>query len=98
VSPSATQNAAATPTATAKPTGNAPNATEAAQEKLLLDAGYRPEMQHGKKVWCRREGETGSRVSGKWVCGAADQLTNVGRQTQQDVSEAEKKLNTYPGR
>jgi len=91
----ATQNAAATATASAKPADTA-KATESAQEKALLDAGYKPEMQHGQKVWCRREANTGSRVSGKWVCGAADQIAVVGSQTRQDISDSQKKLNTYP--
>jgi hypothetical protein len=94
--PPATQNAAAT--ASAKPTESAANATEAAQEKALLDAGYRPEMQHGQKLWCRREGETGSRIRERKVCGTADQIDLIGRQTRQDISDSQKKLNTYPTR
>jgi hypothetical protein len=97
-SAAATQNAAATATTTAKATQSSANASEVAQEKALLNAGYRPEMQHGEKVWCRREGETGSRTAGKRVCGTADQLDMVGRQTRQDVSDSQKKLNTYPAR
>ena len=96
VSPPATQDAAATATATAKPTESAAKATEAAQEKLLLDAGWRPEMQHGQKVWCRREEVHGSRIEGRRVCGTADQINLVGRRTEQDIGEAQKKLNTYP--
>jgi hypothetical protein len=98
VSPPATPPAAqnATATASAKSADSAAKETEAAQEKALLNAGYRPEMQHGQKVWCRREGETGSRIGEKRVCGTADQLDAVGRQTRQDISDSQKKLNTYP--
>ena len=93
----ATQNAAAAATASAKPTDSAAHAAEAAQEKALLNAGYRPEMQHGQKVWCRREEVLGSRTEGRRVCGTADQIEGVARQTQQDISDFQRKLNTYPG-
>ena len=41
--------------------------------KQLLAKGYRPETRNGEKVYCKTEGELGSRIATKKVCGTVDE-------------------------
>jgi hypothetical protein len=93
--PAATQASATTSTpvasanaasAAAKPDANA----DAGAEKQLLASGYKPEMRNGTKVWCRREGELGSRLGGQKVCGTPQELKVVVRENQELVEKIQK--------
>ena len=65
---------------TASPPASAPASPAAApsqidpREKILLRMGFRPRMQNGQKVFCKREQELGSRVEGTMLCGTVDHL------------------------
>lgn len=49
---------------------------QAAEEKRLMAAGYKPEMRNGTKYWCRTETEIGSRLGGHKVCGTARDINS----------------------
>jgi hypothetical protein len=91
-SPPAT-DANASAAATAKPAKAASVAaeTDAQEEKRLTNAGYKARMRNGTKVWCKREGELGSRLGGQEVCGTPDELRLVVQQNQ-DAAKALQKL------
>ncbi|HET7758113.1 MAG TPA: hypothetical protein VFK87_12730 [Steroidobacteraceae bacterium] len=74
--PAATQARAAAPTPQAAPRVDQ-------DEKLLLAAGFKPEVRNGTTVWCRRVEEIGSRVSAKKLCGTAEELAVSVRETRQ---------------
>jgi len=44
------------------------------QEKHFLAEGYKVEMRHGEKYFCRREDVLGSRLGGQKNCSTAQQL------------------------
>jgi len=73
----------------AKPEANS-DAAASAEEKLMLANGYKPEMRNGTKVWCRREGELGSRLGGQKVCGTPQELKMVVRENQELVEKIQK--------
>lgn len=52
-------------------------------------------MRNGTKVWCRREGELGSRLGGQKVCGTPQELKVVARENQ-DIVEKIKKTSISP--
>jgi len=92
----ATNTAAA---AVAKPAAGAmPDAAQAAEEKRLLAAGYKPEMRNGVKFWCRKEPELGSNLSGHKVCGTQEQIIVNARDTQDSLDIAQKKQVNPTGR
>jgi hypothetical protein len=72
--------APATASAPAAPTAATPAQTAAApadadmQEKHFLAEGYKVEMRHGEKYFCRREDVLGSRLGGQKNCSTAQQL------------------------
>jgi hypothetical protein len=83
--------APATPAAPATPqAAPAAAATPAIdpEEKRLMAAGYRMQMRHGEKVFCRREEVLGSRLEGKMNCSTAQQL----KSTQDQAQEAAQRL------
>ena len=80
-------NAPATPAAAAAP-AKAPDADPF--EKHVLAEGYRPEMQGGEKVYCRKETPLGSRLGGVKNCGTLDQLKLREDQTKQGVGQAQR--------
>jgi hypothetical protein len=83
-------NAAAA--AVTKPTTSAtPDAVQAAEEKRLLAAGYKPEMRNGVKFWCRKEPELGSNLSGHKVCRTQDQIITNSRDTQESLDIAQRR-------
>jgi len=88
-SPTATPAAAAA--ATAKPAAVAES--DAAEEKRLTNAGYKPRMRNGTKVWCKRQGELGSHLGGQEVCGTPDQLRLSVQQNQDAVKSVQKLYN-----
>ena len=60
------------------------------REKQLLHMGFKPSMQHGQKVFCKREQQLGSRVSGTMVCGTVDQLENQFRLSREAVEQTQR--------
>ncbi|HEY0768680.1 MAG TPA: hypothetical protein VGD47_12040 [Steroidobacteraceae bacterium] len=81
--PAAPVAAATTPAATATaPTPATPGVDP--EEKRLLAAGYRMQLRHGEKMFCRREEEIGSRLGGREVCRTKEQL----RVTQESAKDA----------
>ncbi len=72
----------AIPANTAAPVAAAASSTPATApnnqqviEKHLISTGYKPEMQRGQKVFCRKEQIIGSHLGATKVCGTADELT-----------------------
>ena len=66
-----TNPAAAIPAATpAKPAALSP------EEKRLIAQGYRPEMRHGEKVYCKTEEELGTRLGMIKHCGTPASLND----------------------
>ena len=60
-----------------KPVASAPHETTTAidpREKSLRLKGYRQEMRHGEKMYCRNEEVLGSRLAGRKVCGTVEEL------------------------
>jgi len=96
VAPSATTAAPAanTPAAAAeKPAvtvSATPDAAQAAEEKRLIAAGYKPEMRNGTKYWCRSETEMGSHMSHK-VCGTAAEIKGYAHDGQESVEQAQRR-------
>ena len=82
---------AATPTTAAAPAAAAAAKPEVDPfEKHLMAEGYRPEMQNGDKVYCRKETPLGSRLGGVKSCGTAEQLKLREDQTKQGVDQAQR--------
>jgi hypothetical protein len=101
--PSAPTSAAATP-APATAAAATPQAAAAVtpaldpEEKRLLAQGYRMQMRHGDKVFCRREDVTGSRLAEKLTCGTAAQLKAAQALTREAVERAQRTpANKMPG-
>ena len=86
--------AATTPAATATtPDAQASPASAATakpavdpEERRLIGMGYKPEMRHGEKVFCRREQTLGSRLGEAKHCATAEQL-KISQQETHDVIE-----------
>jgi hypothetical protein len=86
--PAGAQNAAppALGSTPAKP-AVAPNASEAEalrEEKELISRGYKVEMRHGEKYFCRREPELGSRFEMK-SCNTAESIQAKRANSQETV-------------
>jgi hypothetical protein len=62
----------------------------AAEEKRLRAAGYKPETRNGVKVWCRREGELGSRLGGVKFCGTPEEIQQSAHDHQDSVRQLQK--------
>lgn len=69
---------------------------EANNEKRLYAAGYRPEMQNGVRLWCRKELTLGSRLAAQKNCGTADSLAQSVQQNQRQIDDAQRKTGFYP--
>lgn len=52
---------------------------ESVDDKHFLAEGYKLEMRHGEKYFCRREDVLGSRLGGGKVCSTAQQLAATER-------------------
>ena len=83
---SASAASPAAATATAAPAKE----SDAALEKRLTNSGYKARMRNGTKVWCKREGELGSRLGGQEVCGTPEELRMVVQQNQDAVKSIQK--------
>jgi hypothetical protein len=85
--PAADANAATSASATAA--ANPPVVVKAGkpelthEEQQLVSRGYKLEMRHGEKWFCRREAVLGSRLQETKVCGTASMLSS-NRANQQD--------------
>ena len=97
--PSAPAASSAPTAAAATPTPAAPAKPQAAaavtpavdpEEKRLRAQGYRVQMRHGEKVFCRNEEVLGSRLGGKMTCGTAAQLKGVQDQAREAVERAQR--------
>ncbi|HYL03300.1 MAG TPA: hypothetical protein VEU54_07750 [Steroidobacteraceae bacterium] len=47
------------------------------EEQSLMAQGYKPEIRHGKRVFCRRETALGSRLDVVKVCGTVEELKEI---------------------
>jgi len=84
--------AAGTTPPTASATGVSHQATAAIdpREKLLRLKGYRLEMRHGEKMYCRSEEVLGSRLAGRKVCGTVEEVENREHLSQEMVGNAQR--------
>jgi hypothetical protein len=69
------------------PTSASPPAAPTAEDKEFLSRGYKLEMRHGEKYFCRREPQIGSRFEIK-SCTTADAL----RAQQESAQEAMRRI------
>jgi len=60
------------------------------REKTLLRMGFRPRMQNGQKVFCKREQELGSRVEGTMLCGTVDHLMSEFRLSREAIDQTQR--------
>ena len=75
----------------AQTTNSEPAAEQAAaleREKHFVAEGYKMEMRHGEKVFCRREEMLGSRLNAQKVCSTAEQLTRTETEAQASVTRS----------
>jgi hypothetical protein len=101
--PSAPAAAAPTP-APATPAPATPQAAPAAaatpaidpEEKRLLAEGYRMQMRHGEKMFCRREEVLGSRLEGKMSCTTAAQLQATRDRAREAAERAQRQQTNRP--
>ena len=57
------------------------------REKLLLRMGFKPRMQNGQKLFCKREQQLGSRVEGTMLCGTVDHWVNQFQLSREAVDQ-----------
>jgi len=95
-----TQSAATAASATTPPTAvaSAPHEATAAidpREKMLKAKGYRVEMRHGEKFYCRNEEVLGSRLGGRKICGTVEDLQDRERLSR-DMAEGAQRQQLNP--
>ncbi len=88
----ASADAAATPAASAPAAAaeTPAKATVEAFEKQLLSQGYKPEMRHGVKFYCRREPMLGSRLNEAKHCGTIEELKVSVQETREAVEKIQR--------
>jgi len=93
----ATSSTAAPATAPAAASAAAPAGQPAAspsdvdpREKLLLRMGFKPRMQNGQKLFCKREQTLGSRVEGTMQCGTVDHWVNQFQLSREAVDQTQR--------
>jgi hypothetical protein len=96
--PASAQSPAASTAASPAATAAANSAAEDTEAKRLLADGYKPEMRNGTKVWCRREGELGSRLGHQKHCGTAEELKMTVHDNQEMVEHVQKTSISPSGR
>ena len=92
--PATAPASSAAPPAAAAPASTpaaAPAAALSEKEKELLAKGYKMEMRHGERVFCRYEEELGSRVGGRKICGSADPLLVTQRAAKESVEQIQQR-------
>jgi hypothetical protein len=83
--------ASAVPSAAPTPAAAAPvKPAVDPEEKRLIAMGYKPEMRHGEKVFCRREEELGSRLARKLECGTVKELAAAWTQSREAWEKAQR--------
>jgi hypothetical protein len=92
---------AATPAAGVTITGTTPATPAAPQvdpmERHFLSEGYKIEMHHGDKYFCRREEEMGSRLGGQKYCSTIEQLAATEKEAQHSVDRSMMQQNNPVG-
>lgn len=68
-----------------------PEHADADSQKRLYAAGYRPEIQNGVRLWCRRELTLGSRLTAQKNCGTAESLAQSVQQNQRQIDDAQRR-------
>jgi len=68
-----------------------PERVDADSRKRLYAAGYRPEIQNGVRLWCRRELTLGSRLTAQKNCGTAESLAQAMQQNQRQIDDAQRR-------
>jgi hypothetical protein len=91
--PAASTTSTPPASAAAAPAAAPAKETDAQLEKRLTNSGYKAKMRNGTKVWCKREGELGSRLGGQEVCGTPDELRMVTQQNQDAMKDVQKLYN-----
>ena len=89
----ATSSNAATPSSPASAAAGPAKESDTALEKRLTNSGYKSRMRNGQKVWCKQQGELGSRLGGQEVCGTPDELRMNVQQQQDNVRSVQKLYN-----
>lgn len=83
-------SAAAPPTASVAGTSHAAAAAADPREKILKAKGYRLEMRHGEKVYCRSEEVLGSRLAARKICGTVMELQDREHLSQEMAASAQR--------
>jgi len=97
---------AASPSAPATPAKDTPSSNVVIQstaeidslEKHFVAEGYKMEMHHGEKYFCRREEELGTRLGGKKICGTASELAASERESQNAARQGHQYQNNPSGK
>jgi hypothetical protein len=66
-------------------------------EKHFLAEGYKVEMHHGEKYFCRREETLGTRLGAEKVCGTAQQLQANEREARAAYQRGQAQQNNPKG-
>jgi cytoskeletal protein RodZ len=89
----ATSSNSATASSPASAAAGPAKESDTALEKRLTNSGYKSRMRNGQKVWCKQQGELGSRLGGQEVCGTPDELRLNVQQQQDNVRSYQKLYN-----
>jgi hypothetical protein len=87
--PKTTEATAPSTSSSAAPPAASPSQIDP-REKVLLRMGFRPRMQNGQKVFCKREQELGSRVEGTMLCGTVDHLMTEFRLSREAIDQTQR--------
>jgi len=93
--PAMAASANAAPSSSASTTVSPAGESDAALEKRLTNSGYKSKIRNGQKVWCKQQGELGSRLGGQEVCATPDEWRRVMRENQ-DVVEHIQRVGSQP--
>ena len=66
-------------------------------EKRLMSLGYRPQMSHGQKIFCKREPVLGSRTEVNLHCGTAAELAAETHYSQDAAQRLQQNQMNPPG-
>jgi len=78
-------NAPVSSVAVSSPSAGAPAAATAKKESERADASYKRKTKNGKEVFCKREGNTGSRTQVFETCLTQEELTALTQKGQEDL-------------
>jgi hypothetical protein len=94
--PAPAATAAATVEAATLPPATKPAAPQIdPDEKRIISEGYKPEMRHGVKMFCRREQVLGSRLGEEKRCATLEQL-KVSEQESKDLGRRLQQVQKNP--